>query len=105
MLSKRNFCAMEASSSTTSTATHFSVRRVFVSKEDLVKIDFIEEQILVTNLSIVIPLCYIATFNFSYSERNTADKNVVNPLYLYNLRPCPVIHSALVYTKLAPDDR
>ena len=43
MLSKRNFCAMEVSSSATSTATHISARRAFSTKEDLVKIDFIEE--------------------------------------------------------------
>ena len=104
MLSKCSFCAVAVSSSTTSTATHFSVRRVFSAKEELVRIDFIEEQILVTNLSIVIPLCYIVTFSFSYSERKTTDKSVVNPLYLYNMRPCPVIHSSLVYTVLSPDD-
>jgi hypothetical protein len=104
MLSKCNFCAMEVSSSATSTATHCSVRRVFITKEDLIKIGFIEEQILVTNLSIVILLCCVATFSFSYSESNTADKNVVNLLYFYNMRPCPVIHSSLVNTKLPPDD-
>jgi len=43
MLSKRNFCVMEVSSSATSTVTLFCVRRVFSAKEDLVKIEVVEE--------------------------------------------------------------
>lgn len=83
--------------------TLFYVRRVISAIEDLVKICVIEEQILVTNFSNVIPLCYVATFNFSYSERKMTDKNAVNSLYLENMRPCSGIHSSLVYIILSPD--
>jgi hypothetical protein len=61
---------MKVSSSATA-AKHFGVRRVFSAKGGLVKIGFIKEQILVTNFG-VIALCYIATFNFPYSERETS---------------------------------